>query len=350
MNWAQTVEEATALVGQGFNLFNLTDSRGQLPIHSLKYHLEQVKFCLDHGTDVNHVDKKGDTLLLSLLSTLSFLDWRTPSIMRAIHLCMERGADHSTSDKCRCPCSPNGCSSSSVFSHAFDLGFLSHEVGWIWSFEWASILEDYRGRPAAREVFCSLVRRIKFYQLGITHVCCHVGRSKPVHYERLRIVPREQRVLAEADIDEIMEEESGFIQILDQEVEELSRLPLEKLRKECMLLLYEEYSKHEATIQRIQGEQTSNTQAIPSLFGSQVSDIPHMALLDQQPKANNRNLTVHRLQSRRLRRPTFLGEPFRDLIPGRDKFSNVCWVPGVRDVKRSGPPGGHAHERRRLVS
>lgn len=155
MSCADTIEEAMALVRQGFTAFNRTNDLGQLPIHSLIYNLEQVKLCLDHGTDVNHVDKNGDTLILTLLSALSCSDWRTPSIMRALALCMERGAAYSAVDKCRCPCSPNGCSSSSVFSHAFDRGFLFREVVWVWSFEWVSILEDYRGEQAAREVLCS---------------------------------------------------------------------------------------------------------------------------------------------------------------------------------------------------
>lgn len=316
MSWAQTIEEARALVGQGFTKFNLTDSLGHMPIHSLKYHLEQVRFCLDHGTDVNHVDEKGDTLLLTLLSELSHSDWRTPSITGAIHLCMERGADYSTSDKCRCPCSPNGCSSSSLFSHAFDLDFLSHGVDWIWTFEWASTLEDYRGRQAAHEVFCSLVRRIKFDQLGITHVCCHAGRSKPVHCGRPGgILSREQRILGEADIDEIIEGESKFIQILDQEVRELSRLPLEKLRKEYMLLLYEEYSEHESNVKRIPAGQRSHTRASPSPFGSQVSGISHMALL-----INSQSLIVETYQDIDYKADIFVGPHFSVNFPEKTSY------------------------------
>lgn len=280
MSCTDTIEEARALVGQGFTLFNMMDSLGQLPIHSLKYNLELVKFCLDHGTDVNHVDKNGDTLLLTLLSALSCSEWRTPSIVRALRLCVERGADYSTADKCRCPCSPNGCSSSSVFSHAFDLAIPSFVVEWVWSFEWVSILEDDRGEQAAREVLCSLIRRIKFDQMRMTHVCCHEGSSKSLQQRRLRpSSSREQRTLEGAAIDQILEEVSENIRILDQEMDEVSRLPLQKLRKEYMLLLYEDYSKHEANFQGIRAKQASTTSASPERFESQVSDLPHKMLL-----------------------------------------------------------------------
>lgn len=276
MSCTDTIEEARALVEQGFTAFNMADSLGQLPIHSLTYNSEQVKFCLDHGTDVNHVDKNGDTLLLALLSALSCAHWKTPSIMRALRLCMERGADHSTADKCRCPCSPNGCSSSSVFSHAFDAGFLSNQVDWVWSFEWVSILEDYRGEQAAREVLCSLIRRIKFDQLEMTHICCHEGRSKPVYKTRLGTLSHaEQRTLEEAAIDQILKEGSENIQILDQEMKEVSGLPFVKLRKKYMLLLYEDFSKHKANLQETRAKQTSNTSARLKSFESQVSDLPH---------------------------------------------------------------------------
>lgn len=275
MGWTHTIEEARALVGQGFMAFNMTDSQGQLPIHSLKYNLELVKFCLDHGADVNHVDKNGDTLLLTMLSTLTHSDWKKPSILRAIRVCMGRGADYSLSDECKCPCSPHGCSSSSVFSHAFETSFLEPTVDWVWSFEWASILEEYHGKQAAREILCSLIRRIKFDELGMTHVCCHRGRSKPVLHRNFQCWKPEP--LEEDDVNDIIEEESEFIQILDEEMEELSCLPLEELRKVYMKLLYEGYSKHEANVNKILEEERSNISASPepSERPPPVSDIPH---------------------------------------------------------------------------
>lgn len=345
MVYAHTIEEARALVGQGFPAFNTTNSQGQLPIHSHRYNVELLKFCLDHGTDVNHVDNNGDTLLLTLLSTLSVTDHRKPNLLEAIRICMEHGADSSLSDKCKCPCSPDGCSSSSVFSHAFKTSvdsFLESRVAWVWGFEWASTLEEYHGKQAAHDLLCSLIRRIKFDQLGMTHVCCHGGRSKPVLNDPY--LARKPRPLEEADVNDIIEEESEFIQILDEEMEELSCLSLEELRKVYMQLLYEGYSEYEANVKRILAEERSDISVSPEHSERPVSDMPLKALLVQQSQSNSQQLTVHRLRSRRYHRSNLYYRLAQGiLVPNCGIFGDVYWMPRVPYVKGSSLRGGHAH-------
>lgn len=119
MHYAQTVEEAEALVRRGFDGFNQPNSNRRLAIHSQMHNRELFSFCIDHGTDIEHVDSKGQTLLMMLLARMDEPKPTWAVIIQQIRCCFHRGADHHRSDNCKCPCSPEGCLSSSIFQIEF---------------------------------------------------------------------------------------------------------------------------------------------------------------------------------------------------------------------------------------
>ena len=217
MHYVLSVEEASALVRCGFNQFNDPNSDGKLAINSLARHANPalIKFCIENGTDVRNKDKKGRTILFDLFSNLSRAgDWKAWEKLDAIRLCLDAGVDVFETDNCRCPCSPGGCTISSVFLVDF---FSSTELvpapglHVLWSLEWVTLVEEHCGVEVARQVLLLLIRRARCNQAddAITHVCCHRGRGMAGH----RWCEYRLRPLADEDITEILDEEGEIDQL-----------------------------------------------------------------------------------------------------------------------------------------
>lgn len=241
MHYVHTIEEAESLVRRGFDRFNHPNSDGKLAVYSVR-DSQLTSFCVDHGTSVNHVDTKGRTLLLDLLSRLGSCSARASGILRQIRCYLTRGADPFLADRCRCPCSPDGCSSSAIFALEFEgssFSYIRDEVDTFWIFEWLSTLHEFHGQEAARDVLLSLIRRIKFDELGMTHVCCHRGAGIPVLPRSRDIRPWSNipKAIDENDVDDILEEEDEFINILDETMHDLASHTTCGLRRELMGIL-----------------------------------------------------------------------------------------------------------------
>lgn len=239
MNYVNTFEEAEALLNAGFDRFNYANSDGKLAIHSMD-NSQLTSFCIDHGTDINHVDVKGRTLLLHLLSRLGIYSARDATILRQLRCCLIRGADPAPTDRCRCPCSPGGCSTSAIFALDFEGSLFSYSregegVDIFWVFEWLSTLHEAHDQEAAKTFLLSLIRRIKFDDLDMTHVCCHRGTGIAVDSPKL---------MDENDIDDILEEEDEFVHILDHTLHNLAPLSLWSLRRELMEIMKSKYHEH----------------------------------------------------------------------------------------------------------
>lgn len=246
MHYAQSTEEAEALVSRGFDLFNKPNSAGRLPIDSLTFDTALIRFCVEHGTSIDHADANGQTLLFVLLTRLGgfFLDKKTG--LRQIRCCLALGADPRHSDDCRCPCSPNGCSSSAFFPNDFDSTWFTVQgatTDIFWVFEWQSILQDFHGDMALKSFLLAFIRRIKFDELGMTHVCCHEGWGIPLEFTAALIGSYPKR-LDNEDVCDILEEEDEFIAILDQTMRDLALKPVNELQRYLLEVLKERHDQH----------------------------------------------------------------------------------------------------------
>lgn len=247
MHYVRTIEEAEALVDRGFDLFSTPNSVGRLPIHSLTFDPALVMFCVEHGTDIDHVDTNGQTLLQVLLSRLGGFSLESRNFLRSIRCCLDLGADLHHSDECRCPCSPGGCSSSAFFETGFDCtwftsGGPSADVFWI--FEWQSILQDLHGDEAVKELLLSFIRRIEFDELGMTHVCCHEGSGIPVETIGPWIGTSWPKRLDNEDMCDILDEEEEFINILEQTMHKLALKSYNELQLHLLEMLKERLDRH----------------------------------------------------------------------------------------------------------
>ncbi|KAL1848356.1 hypothetical protein Daus18300_013638 [Diaporthe australafricana] len=244
MHYAETVEETEALVSRGFNLFNQPNSDGRLAIHEARSPA-WIRFCVEHGTAIDHVDAKGQTLLLVLISKLATLTAGQADTIRKIRCCLHLGASPRHSDECKCPCSPAGCSSSAFFATGFEDSFFSsvHKGADIfWVFEWQSILRDLHGEEVVKEFLLSFLRRIKFDELGMTHVCCHRGSGMSV--ECRSFIHDTGPKIADEDISDILEEEDEFIDILDQTMRELALKSVDDLQRYLLEILKDMYDQY----------------------------------------------------------------------------------------------------------
>lgn len=253
MNYAETVEEREALVSRGFNLFSQPNSDGRLAIHEAR-DPSWISFCVEHGTAIDHVDAKGQTLLLILLSRLASFSLGKADTLRQIRRCLHLGADPQHSDDCMCPCSPGGCSSSAFFANGFD-----DSIFWsvrrcsdvFWVFEWQSILRDFHGEGIVKEFLLSFIRRIKFDELGMTHVCCHRGSGIPP--ECMSFIHETHPKIADEDIGDILEEEDEFIDLLDQTMRDLALKSVDDLQSYLLEILKDKYDQH---LQKREAERT----------------------------------------------------------------------------------------------
>ncbi|KAM7190127.1 hypothetical protein V8F20_009857 [Naviculisporaceae sp. PSN 640] len=253
MHYVVSVDEASALVRCGFNQFDLPNSDGKLAINSLiRRHCGPalVKFCIERcGMSVRNKEKEGRTMLFDVFSRLEMTAGleRTQQTLAIMRLCLDAGVDIFAADNCRCPCSPGGCTISSVFPVGpFETWFENVLEGMperIWTLEWVTLVEEHRGVDAARQVLLSLLRRGKCKEsdIDITHTCCHRGRG--IHSCRL-FADERPKPLTDEDIAEILEEESEFIEILEDEMEQLASKRLDFLWSEWMLVFKADYDAH----------------------------------------------------------------------------------------------------------
>ncbi|KAL4866007.1 hypothetical protein BDV12DRAFT_210727 [Aspergillus spectabilis] len=218
-------EDAKVLVRHGFKLFNQSNSAGKSAIFSLARVLDATltKSLLDYGTNVNHVDHQGRTILFPLLGQMNHLNIRTLDVMDSIKICLRAGLDIFLSDGCRCSCSPEGCFLPAAFDINFAEDIWPDAPTFVWALEFLSLVEELRGREDSKRLLLGFIRREYFDRMGITHVCCHRGNS-------IRdwgfLEPKER--MAEDDIDEILDEEEEFVANLEEKM-----LPLTSETLEC---------------------------------------------------------------------------------------------------------------------
>lgn len=168
------------------------------------------------GSNANHQNLQGHSALHILTFKMqqqffSHLSERPDEITKAIveaATLLHKGADPIIHDNCRCPCSRNGCSASTVLSVSGNSN-LQEDV---WSLEWLLMLREYKDADTIQEALLDLVQAKQFERLGITHICCRKAQSSfhpelPIDYNK---------------VDEILDEEKDSIQILGEFIKDIS--------------------------------------------------------------------------------------------------------------------------------
>jgi ankyrin repeat protein len=215
LHYVRSVKDVEVLLEHGFTLVNHVNSTGQHALMSAaldRCEPDLVGRLLDAGAEIDLKDNLHYTTLYYVLGKLQTAHedaiW---AAMDTVRMLLTNGADVFCRDSCRCPCSPNGCLPSALLKYSVSEGFLSARVP-VWSLEWLSLVLEHRGTDEAKIILLLFIRKAKFNEMEMTHVCC--SRDRGDFLSRLFQKPS----MSDENIDEILDEESEFVEILENEM------------------------------------------------------------------------------------------------------------------------------------
>lgn len=200
--WA---EFADRLWSSGFHDTNTYDAKCFTPLHlaCVYFELDVVNWLMSHGGDPTTVVRGHSLNAFHLLSCrvkewLKTIDDLTTKLVD-IATRMGRLCGTSCRDSCRCACSPQGCTPTTILLRAVTLTWDEKKSLFL---SWCRCVDL---SPDAVETCCFEFARVEtFERLGITHVCCVVdlydGVSDPMPQDT---------------IEEIQDEESEMIDQLE---------------------------------------------------------------------------------------------------------------------------------------
>lgn len=232
-HYVKCAKDVDVLLEHGFTLKNHMNSAGQHALFSAAiYQCEPDVFqrLLSAELEIDLRDNLHRTTLYYILDRLgSGSENTTKMAMDIACILLTNKADLQCGDKCRCPCSPDGCLASGVLDYSASTRRFSSAHVPVWSLEWLSLVLEHRGISEAKTILLSFIRKAKFDELGMTHVCCNRTRHQ------LWTLIFKKSVISDDDIDEILDEESDFIEILENEMTQSSTKPYETLLDEWIV-------------------------------------------------------------------------------------------------------------------
>ncbi|KAJ5761180.1 hypothetical protein N7520_008336 [Penicillium odoratum] len=215
LHHAKKEADAIALFAAGFVYIDLTNHSGHTALMTslINNAIEVSHIILEQGCNIDHQDESG----LSALSWachilgLSNLPSSQSELFSLIGKLLHRGANPFGFDKCRCACSFNGCSPSTLLLNQKSSIFIDFyydiegSVGYVWVLEWLLMLAEFQGQSIARTALLDLIRFREFQKAKITHVCLSHRRNHT-----------ESTPMNTEDVDEILKEERKYIHELDE--------------------------------------------------------------------------------------------------------------------------------------
>ncbi|KAK1594612.1 uncharacterized protein LY79DRAFT_134485 [Colletotrichum navitas] len=232
---ASSVSDLDALLDNGFKLINHSNSAGRHPlIEAAGRDIPSlVEGLLNAGADIELRDHWHRTALHHALARLGTGATNAAyEAMDTIRIFVAHGADLLSRDNCRCPCSPEGCLPGVELMHSLDQKWgVAHFPAW--AIEWVCLVYESKGTDGAKIAIRSLLRRTKHEEMGMTHVCCRRPPRFPWHPSPFSGSPS---YIPDDDIDDILEEESEFIEILEKEMAQSTDQEYE--------LLFDEWIRH----------------------------------------------------------------------------------------------------------
>ena len=232
LHYVRSVKDLELLLELGFTLINHVNGAGQHALMATALNHcrpDVVRRLLNAGAEVDLKDNRRHTTLYYMLQKLRTGCRKTISAaMDVARMLLANGADVLCEDGCRCTCSPNGCLPSVALKYSISQDFCSARVP-VWSLEWLNLLLEHRSPSDAKRNLLSFIRKAKFDEMEMTHVCC--GHYTGWFASGFLQKPR----MSSEDIDEILDEESEFVEILENEMNLSAAKGYETLLDDWML-------------------------------------------------------------------------------------------------------------------
>lgn len=215
LHYVRSAKDVEVLLELGFTLINHVNGAGQHALIATALNQcrpDVVRSLLNAGAEVDLKDNLRHTTLYYVLKKLQApCENSVSAVMDVARMLLANGADVLCEDGCRCPCSPNGCLPSALLKYSISQDFCSARVP-VWSLEWLNLLLEHRSPSDAKRILLSFIRKAKFDEMGMTHVCC----SRYTDWSSSRLLHKTP--ISNEDIGEILDEESEFIKILENEM------------------------------------------------------------------------------------------------------------------------------------
>ncbi|KAI8686726.1 hypothetical protein NCS56_00333500 [Fusarium sp. Ph1] len=233
LHYAHTATEVDALLGHDSNIINQVDQKGQHALMSVildtnGFDLDSLATrLLDFGANINLQDKRGHTTCHIITQQLSSHQlWSCGRRLDCLHTLVTRSADVLIPDNCRCSCSVSGCLPTVVdgIKGPCDVRTPT-EMSAVPLTEWVILIFETLGIETAKQTLLATIRQAEHKKLDMTHTCC---RRTP-YYDR------NPDTMPEDDIDDIIEEESDFIRILDEKMGHESKRSFNSLLRSAIL-------------------------------------------------------------------------------------------------------------------
>ena len=205
LHYVKSVEDIDILLEHDFTLLNQVNNAGEHALMSVASSYwckaDVIGRLVDAGAEVNLKDNLQRTTLGCILEMMRFAwDDRHWQTMHSVRILLNNGADILCRDSRRCPCSPKGCLPSALLGRRVSECYRSVAV---WLLEWLSLVIEYHSSSAAKIVLLQFIRQAKFDELEMTHTCCWSFSTPSI---------------SDDDINEILEEEAEFVEILESEM------------------------------------------------------------------------------------------------------------------------------------
>lgn len=196
MHLAKSESEVRMLLDAGFTAVNRRDGDGVMPFMSIMslFDHESADRLLSQGACVNSQDSVGWTALHHTIGgrssgpNLLYMpgieedkSWRfgrRAQMISCLHLSLRHGADFSLHDNCKCPCSSNGCSATTIALHQTSAGVHSLYLRSTLSGFLIDFFCAFQNRNEAnlKLILDDVVRYQAFCRSEVEHSCCR-GKS-----------------------------------------------------------------------------------------------------------------------------------------------------------------------------
>lgn len=221
-SWASETVCASLILGAGSKNLDVGGPAGETPAMRAAYEANAplLQFYLQKGARIQRRDNYGRNIVHYAVRVFQRdLSWVYPDDLwwrySTLKIVLSYNVDVGVGDHCRCACSMNGCSPSTMLMKQLFRGYRSgfRPSGLVLSIEWLLLVQELVSYNAAEKAFAELARFLWFNMSGLTHVCC---RPK-----NCRISWWQESPIDQEDISEILDEEHDLIAALEEDINKL---------------------------------------------------------------------------------------------------------------------------------
>jgi ankyrin repeat protein len=221
-SWASETVCASLILGAGTKNLDVGGLAGETPAMRAAYEANAplLQFYLHKGARIQRRDNYGRNIVHYAVRVFQRdLSWLYPDDLwwrySTLKIVLSYDVDMGVGDHCRCACSVNGCSPSTMLMKQLFSGYRYgfRRSGFVLSIEWLLLVQELVSYTAAEKALAELARFLLFNMSGLTHVCCRPKNCRTSWWQ--------ESPIDQEDISEILDEERDLIAALEEDINTL---------------------------------------------------------------------------------------------------------------------------------